>query len=124
MSFSLNRTLGFVNAPGVMQRVVQQLQGLSVDIGVYRRKQDLLCTMLADAGYTFTKPEGAFYLFPRSPIEDDVAFVSRLQEERILVVPGSGFGGPGYFRISYCVDDRVLEGAADGFAKVAAEFGL
>ncbi len=114
-----NRTLGFVNAPAVMQRVIQHLQGSSVTIDVYQKKRDLLCTMLKDLGYEFTTPGGAFYLFPRSPLDDDIAFVQELQEERILVVPGSGFGGPGYFRISYCVDDRVIEGSAEGFRKLA-----
>lgn len=117
-----NRTLGFVNAPAIMQRVVQRLQGLSVDIEIYKQKRDLLCSILGDLGYSFNKPEGAFYLFPKSPVEDDVQFVRELQEQRILVVPGSGFGGPGYFRISYCVDDAVIKGAADGFAAVAKKY--
>lgn len=116
-----NRTLGFVNAPATMQRVVQQLQGSAVDVNVYQRKRELLCTMLADLGYTFIKPEGAFYLFPKTPI-DDVAFVQELLAERILCVPGSGFGSPGYFRMAYCVDDRVIKGAAQGFAKIAKKY--
>jgi len=116
-----NRTLGFVNAPATMQRVVRQVQGISVDIDIYKRKRDLLCGMLGDLGYSFNRPEGAFYLFPKSPI-DDVEFVRELQRERVLVVPGSGFGGPGYFRISYCVEDRVIEGAAEGFGKVAKKY--
>lgn len=116
-----NRTLGFVNAPALMQRVVQRLQGTAVDVSAYQRKRDLLCGLLGDMGYRFRKPEGAFYLFPESPI-DDVEFVRELQQERILVVPGSGFGGPGYFRISYCVDDRVIQGAADGFARLAKKY--
>jgi len=116
-----NRTLGFVNAPATMQRVVQRLQGSSVDVNVYRRKRDMLCAMLGDLGYTFIKPEGAFYLFPRTPI-DDVAFVQELLAERILCVPGSGFGSPGYFRMAYCVDDRVIQGAEQGFAKIAKKY--
>ena len=70
------------------------------------------------------KPQGAFYLFPKSPIEDDVAFVDALQQKRVLTVPGVGFGSPGHFRLSYCVEDRVLEGAMEGFAECAREFGL
>lgn len=116
-----NRTLGFVNAPATMQRVVQHLQGISVDVTVYKRKRDRLCSMLGDLGYSFSKPEGAFYLFPKAPIED-VAFVKELQEERILCVPGSGFGCPGFFRMAYCVDDRVIEGSAPGFAKLARKY--
>jgi aspartate aminotransferase len=116
-----NRTLGFVNAPAIMQRVVKDIQGLSGDMDIYRQKRDLLCDMLFDLGYKFTKPEGAFYLFPKSPI-DDIEFVNELQEEKILVVPGSGFGCPGYFRISYCVEDSVIKGAKKGFAKLAEKY--
>ena len=116
-----NRTLGFVNAPAIMQRVVKDIQGLSGDMDIYRQKRDLLCDMLFDLGYKFTKPEGAFYLFPKSPI-DDIEFVNELQEEKILVVPGSGFGCPGYFRISYCVEDNVIKGAQKGFAKLAKKY--
>ena len=66
-----------------------------------------------------TKPQGAFYFFPKSPVDDDVAFAEVLQEWHVLVVPGRGFGTPSYFRISYCLEDRVLEGAMDGFAQAA-----
>ena len=117
-----NRILGFVNAPALMQRVVACLQGAHVDIEAYRRKRDLLCHGLADGGYTFEKPPGAFYLFPRSPIEDDVAFVKALQEELILVVPGSGFAGPGHFRIAFCVEDETIIKALPGFKKVMQFF--
>ncbi|MBN2108784.1 MAG: pyridoxal phosphate-dependent aminotransferase, partial [Deltaproteobacteria bacterium] len=116
-----NRTLGFVNAPAIMQRVVRHLQGLSVDIDFYKRKRDRFCDLLAGMGYEFHKPEGAFYLFPKAPT-DDVQFAMALQKERILVVPGSGFGCPGYFRIAYCVDDAVIEGSAEGFAAVAKKY--
>jgi aspartate aminotransferase len=112
-----NRILGFVNAPALMQRVVQHLQGTCVDVRVYQARRDRFCQGLAEAGYEFIKPQGAFYLFPKSPIPDDVAFVRLLQEENILVVPGSGFGGPGYFRIAYCVDEQTIESAMPGFAR-------
>ncbi len=117
-----NRILGFVNAPALMQRVVACMQGMSVDINEYQRKRDLLCEGLADAGYTFTTPPGAFYLFPRTPIEDDVAFVKALQQELILVVPGSGFAGPGHFRIAFCVDDQTIVNALPGFRKVMQKY--
>lgn len=117
-----NRILGFVNAPALMQRVVAAVQGATVEVAAYARKRDLLCRGLADAGYEFTKPLGAFYLFPKSPIADDVAFVQALQEERILVVPGSGFGGPGHFRIAFCVEDQTIINAIPGFKKVMAAF--
>jgi len=113
-----NRILGFVNAPALMQRVVAQLQGVTVDVGEYARKRKILCEGLADCGYDFEWPPGAFYLFPRTPIPDDVEFVRALQNELILVVPGSGFGGPGHFRISYCVDDATIANAMPGFKKV------
>ena len=119
-----NRTLGFVNAPALMQHVVQGLQGVSVDATDYQRKRDFLYSQLTELGYSVVKPQGAFYLFPRSPVEDDVAFVDALQEWNVLTVPGRGFGTPGHFRISYCVEDWVLEGAIDGFARAAEKFGL
>jgi aspartate aminotransferase len=117
-----NRILGFVNAPALMQRVVACMQGMSVDIGEYKRKRDLLCDGLADAGYDFTTPPGAFYLFPRTPVADDVAFVKELQQELILVVPGSGFAGPGHFRIAFCVDDETIVNALPGFKKVMRKY--
>ncbi len=117
-----NRILGFVNAPALMQRIVACLQGTSVDIALYKRKRDLLCEGLATAGYDFVTPPGTFYLFPRAPIADDVAFVQALQEELILVVPGSGFNGPGHFRIAFCVDDETIVNALPGFKRVMARF--
>ncbi len=113
-----NRILGFVNAPALMQRVIAEMQGEVVDITAYARKKDLLCNGLADCGYDFVKPGGAFYLFPKSPIDDDVKFIRILQEELILAVPGSGFGGPGYFRIAFCVDDETIINALPGFQRV------
>ena len=100
-----------------MQKIVACLQGTSVDIGLYQRKRDLLCEGLAAAGYEFITPPGTFYLFPKSPIPDDVAFVQALQEELILVVPGSGFNGPGHFRIAFCVDDDTIVNALPGFKR-------
>jgi aspartate aminotransferase len=117
-----NRILGFVNAPALMQRVVASVQGARVDVSAYARKRDLLCKGLNDCGYEFVKPGGAFYLFPKSPIPDDVEFVKALQDELILVVPGSGFGGPGHFRISYCVDDDTITSAMPAFEKVIKKF--
>lgn len=113
-----NRILGFVNAPALMQRVVARLQGVCADVGAYARKRKILCEGLAACGYQFVKPAGTFYLFPKSPVPDDVAFVRALQEERILVVPGSGFGGPGFFRIAFCVSDETIRNALPGFERV------
>lgn len=118
-----NRILGFVNAPGLMQRLVVELQGICVDVATYRRKRDRLVSGLTAAGYDLVVPAGAFYLFPRSPLADDVRFVRLLQEENILTVPGSGFGGPGHFRIAYCVDDATIENSLPGFARAMAKAG-
>ena len=117
-----NRILGYVNAPALMQRVVACMQGMSVDISEYARKREMLCDGLAGFGYEFLKPPGTFYLFPRSPIADDVEFVNILKEERILVVPGTGFNGPGYFRIAFCVDDDTIKNSLPGFERAIAKF--
>ena len=119
-----NRILGFVNAPALMQHIVRHLQGVTVSIAEYQQKRDLLYTHLTQMGYSTTKPQGAFYMFPKSPLEDDVAFAREIQQWKVLVVPGRGFASPGYFRISYCVDDRTLEGALEGFKKAAQKFKL
>jgi aspartate aminotransferase len=111
------RIMGFVNAPALMQRIVSRLQHVAVDVKVYQKKRDLLCAGLTKAGYKFNKPQGAFYLFVKSPIPDDVKFVKMLLQKNILVVPGSGFGGPGYFRIAYCVDDATIINSMNGFAE-------
>jgi aspartate aminotransferase len=112
-----NRILGFVNAPALMQRILVKLQGVSVNVAEYQWKRDNLCRGLAEAGYSLVKPEGAFYLFPKSPIADDVKFVNILLQENILGVPGTGFGTPGHFRLAYCVEDRVIEGSLGGFRR-------
>ncbi len=117
-----NRILGFVSAPALMQRIVAMIQGASVDISAYARKRDLLCEGLAGCGYEFVKPLGAFYLFPKTPVPDDVRFVQALQEELILAVPGSGFGAPGHFRLAFCVKDQTIKNALPGFKKVMENF--
>ena len=117
-----NRVLGYVNAPAFMQRAIPHLLEASVDVSVYQKKRDMLCEGLEAFGYEFSKPAGAFYLFPSSPTEDDTAFVGALQEENILTVPGSGFFGPGHFRIAYCVDDKTIQNAMPGFERVIKQF--
>lgn len=117
-----NRILGFVNAPALMQRVVGRLQGVTVDVDVYRKKRDLLCDGLIEAGYEVVKPGGAFYLFPKTPVPDDVAFVQALKRRRILTVPGSGFAGPGHFRIAYCVNDETIVNALEGFKDTMQDY--
>jgi aspartate aminotransferase len=112
-----NRILGYVNAPSLMQRAVARLQGEQVDTGIYQKRRDTFVAGLKDAGYSLTVPEGAFYLFPRAPIDDDVAFVKELQKENILAVPGTGFHGPGHFRLTYCVPETVIERSLPGFKR-------
>jgi len=117
-----NRILGYVNAPSLMQLVVAELQGESADISEYERKKIMFCKGLKKAGYEFIEPLGTFYLFPKSPIKDDVEFINELQKERILAVPGSGFGGPGYFRIAFCVSDKTIIDALPGFERVIKKY--
>lgn len=117
-----NRTLGFVNAPAFMQRVIAQLDDVTVDLSEYAARRRIFLDGLREAGYECVTPEGAFYLFPKAPIEDDVAFIKALLEERILSVPGTGFGAPGFFRLSYAVPRETIERALPGFAKVRARF--
>ncbi|MBU1405461.1 MAG: pyridoxal phosphate-dependent aminotransferase [Proteobacteria bacterium] len=116
-----NRILGFVNAPALMQRVVAELQGVTVDTSIYTRRRELFCTVLREAGYEFVPPKGAFYMFPKSPIADDAQFVGLLAEEKILGVPGRGFGMEGYFRLAFCVEDAVISRSAEGFKKALAK---
>jgi aspartate aminotransferase len=112
-----NRILGYVNAPALMQRVVADLQDVFIDPEVYRRKRDLFVVGLRDAGYDVVEPEGAFYLFPRSPIADDVEFVKLLASKLVLTVPGVGFARAGHFRLAYCCDDSTILNALPRFAE-------
>ncbi|HEX9715007.1 MAG TPA: pyridoxal phosphate-dependent aminotransferase [Desulfurivibrionaceae bacterium] len=116
-----NRILGFVNAPALMQRVVAELQGVTVDTSIYARRRELFCQVLREAGYEFIPPKGAFYMFPKSPLADDAQFVGLLAEEKILGVPGRGFGMPGYFRLAFCVEDAVISRSAEGFKRALAK---
>lgn len=119
-----NRILGFVNAPALMQHIVRHLQHITVSISEYQEKRDFLYNSLTKMGYQIVKPQGAFYMFPKTPIKNDVEFVYELQKHNVLTVPGRGFGTPGYFRISYCVDRSTIECSIFGFRKVAEQFKL
>jgi aspartate aminotransferase len=110
-------TMLCVNAPSMLQLAVAQLQGVTVDVSIYRKRRDMLCRGLREIGYDFNVPEGAFYLFPRTPLPDDIKFVGILKEELILTVPGVGFGAPGYFRLSYAVPDATITGSFEGFRR-------
>jgi aspartate aminotransferase len=111
-----------VNAPALIQRVVKNVQGVTVDVEQYKKKRDFLYGELTRIGYQVVKPQGAFYFFPKSPIDDEVEFVKKLAEKKVLVVPGRGFGSPGYFRISYCLPDSVIEGSIAGFESTFNDF--
>ncbi|OPY83396.1 MAG: Aspartate aminotransferase [Syntrophorhabdus sp. PtaU1.Bin153] len=113
-----NRILGFINAPAIMQRLVGGFQKNSVDILDYQKKRDVMYSILVEAGFDVVKPLGAFYIFPKSPIPDDVKFVRTLQQHHILTVPGVGFGRPGYFRLAYCVELDMIERSRPYFKKV------
>jgi aspartate aminotransferase len=109
------RTLGFVNAPALMQRLVAESLDSTVDVTDYRVNRDLLCHGLRRGGYNVRTPEGAFFAFPEAPGGDDLQFLEHLLAERILPVPGVGFEAPGYFRLSYSVERSVIERSLPGF---------
>lgn len=119
-----NRVLGFVNAPALMQRLVAKLQDESVDVAEYQAKRDLLVNELTGMGFKMVKPDGAFYLFPESPLADDIEFVKLAQKHHILLVPGAGFGAPGFFRIAYCVNMGMIERSLPAWRNLAREAGL
>ena len=112
-----SRVLGFVNAPALWQWVVAEVGDLVIDVAPYREKRDLMYEGLTKIGYQCVKPQGAFYVFPRAPIDDDVAFVRLLAEEGVLTVPGSGFGMPGHIRISLTVERDTVVRALPGFER-------
>jgi aspartate aminotransferase len=116
-----NRTLGFVNAPVLGQRVAMALLGEGVDLSVYDRRRRAMAAVLAAAGIRFAMPRGAFYFFPEAPGGDDQAFVRALLAHNVLAVPGAGFGFPGHFRLSFSVDEAVIAKSAEGFKKAVAD---
>lgn len=117
-----NRTLGFVNAPALFQKVVADSLNTEVDVEDYKAKRDYLYDNLTRIGFECAKPQGAFYLFPKALISNDVEFVKAATKYNLLLVPGSGFGCPGYFRISYCVKFDTVENSIPAFEKLAESF--
>jgi aspartate aminotransferase len=115
-----NRVLGFVNAPAVWQRVVTETIDVQPDIGSYQQRRDLMCEELSRIGYDVPKPEGTFYVFPKTPIPDDVAFVRLLAGEGVLAVPGAGFGRSGYIRLSLTVPRSTIERSLPAFERALA----
>ncbi len=114
-----NRILGFVNAPSLIQLAVAECLDEKTDIAYYDRNRRTLCEGLKDLGFTFAEPEGAFYLFLKSPVEDEMSFVQKGKEEHILMVPGTSFACPGYVRLAYCVSYETIQNAMPGFARLA-----
>jgi len=118
------RILGFVNAPALMQRLIPLVDGVQIDVEIYRKNRDLLYEHLIKIGFSCVKPKGAFYLFPRSPIEDDLEFVRIAQESNLLLVPGSAFGASGFFRIAYCVAHETIKRSLPLFTQLAKKYQL
>lgn len=112
-----NRILGYINAPAIWQFVVARVPGATVDVAPYQAKRDLLCDALTAMGYDAPRPQGSFYVFPRTPLDDDVAFIRLLQAEGILAVPGAGFGRSGYMRLSLTISKDDLERSLPGFER-------
>jgi len=112
-----NRILGYINAPAIWQWVVGAVPEATVDVAQYQGKRDLLCDALTAMGYELRRPEGSFYVFPKTPIPDDVEFIGRLMGEGILAVPGSGFGRGGYMRLSLTIAREEMERSLPGFAR-------
>jgi len=111
------RILGYVNAPAIWQRVVAEVPDATIDVALYQAKRDLLCDALRAMGYDAPRPQGSFYVFPRTPMADDVAFIGRLQTEGILAVPGAGFGRGGYMRLSLTIAKDAIERSLAGFER-------
>ena len=119
-----NRILGFVNAPSLFQRVIAKSLDSEVDVSIYKKNRDLLYNHLISLGFTCVKPQGAFYLFPKSPIEDDKKFCADAKQFNLLLVPGSAFGCPGHVRLSYCISYEKIENSLQAFDKLAALYNL
>ena len=119
-----NRILGFVNAPSLMQRVAAKCVNAKTDVAYYAKNRQMLTEGLKAAGFTFVEPQGAFYLWLKSPEPDEKAFVAKAKERQILIVPGSSFGCAGWVRIAYCVSNETVKNALPGFMEIAKEYGL
>jgi aspartate aminotransferase len=111
------RILGYINAPALWQWVVAEASDATVDIAQYQARRDRLCDFLTSVGYDCPRPQGSYYVFPKTPIADDVAFIGMLQQEGILAVPGSGFGQSGYMRLSLTISSESLERSLAGFER-------
>ena len=121
-----NRILGAVNAPSLIQKAIKYCikHDISVDLEVYEKNRNLLYGALTEYGFTCAKPDGAFYLFMKSPVEDEKEFCETAKKHHVLFVPGSSFACPGYVRIAYCVSYEQIERSLPAFKKIAEEYGL
>lgn len=121
-----NRVLGCVNAPSLMQKVIQYCieHDVTVDLETYERNRDLIYSVLTEYGFTCAKPDGAFYLFVKSPVEDEKEFCETAKKHHVLFVPGSSFACPGYVRIAYCVSYDQIKRSLPAFREIAKEYGL
>lgn len=117
-----NRIIGCVNAPSLIQRAIPYCLDAKTDIEAYRRNRDLLCEILKENNFEFVNPEGAFYLFVKTPIEDDKEFCNLAKKYNLLFVPASSFSCPGYVRIAYCVSYEMIERSRNAFKNLANEF--
>ena len=112
-----NRTLGFVNAPAIWQRVIVESLDETIGVAIYEQRRNVLCDALEAIGYEARRSEGAFYVFLKTPIPDDVAFTKLLAEQGVLAVPGTGFGRSGYIRLSLTIPMEKIEGSIGGFER-------
>ena len=119
-----NRTIGCVNAPSLMQKVIAKCVDAEVDVAAYDKNRLALYNGLKECGFECIKPQGAFYLFVKSPIADEKAFCEAGKKYNILMVPGSSFACPGYVRLAYCVSYDTIINSLPEFKKLAEEFGL
>jgi len=115
-----NRVLGFVNAPVMAQKLIIACENAEVDANIYRARRAAMADVLTEAGIEFTMPKGAFYFFPKSPIENEGEFINLLTRERVLAVPGTGFGLPGYFRLAFCVSEKTIRNSMESFKRAVA----
>ncbi|MBO4987731.1 MAG: aminotransferase class I/II-fold pyridoxal phosphate-dependent enzyme, partial [Lachnospiraceae bacterium] len=113
------RSLGYVNAPSLFQRVCAACVDVTADVAVYEENKNLMVPALRDMGYHVVEPQGTFYMFPRTLIEDDLAFCEKAKDFNLLIVPGTGFGCPGHTRISYCVPTERAKRSLDAFEALA-----
>lgn len=116
------RSMGYVCAPSLMQRVIAKCDGMTADISLYNKNRELLYNSLAEIGYTAVKPQGAFYLFMKALEDDASAFCQKAKEHELLLVPADSFGAKGYVRISYCVAYDTIKNSIPAFKRLFDEY--